>query len=720
MHRYVQVFENLPVLVIGEAILDRYSVGTARRTCTESAAPIVDVCEEQAAPGGAANTACNLAALGARVCFLTAVGEDAAAGQLRQLLGEAGVQAHLLAVAGRETLVKHRLVADGQILARFDRGSTAALPSEPVQHLLALLEAEWGRCRAVVVSDYRYGILGDPVIAALAGLQQRTSRTLVVDARDLTRYRKVGVSAVKPNYEEALGLLDNVQTAASRLETVTACRGQLLERTGASSVIVSLDREGVVLLERKGPARHIESTSQPGPNGPPYAHTTGAGDTFVAALALALAAGEKAEAAARLAQKAAGVVVARSGTARCSAADLEAELAWSQKQPKASPVTGWSAAQNILCVRLDAMGDVLMSTPALRALRRPDRRLTLLTSSAGGQIARLIPEVDEVIVYDAPWLKATAPRATSRPEYEMAAYLRQRQFDAAAIFTVFSQNPLPSAMLCYLAGIPLRLAHCHENPYQLLTNWILDPEPAQGIRHEVRRQLDLVATIGAYSPDERLSVRAGEKAHRQVQQLLAELGIGDGRPWLVIHPGATAPSRRYAPEGFAAVAERLVAEEGYTVLFTGNREEAGLIEQIRSKMVVPSFSLAGRLDLEELVALIAMAPLLVANNTGPVHIAAATGTPVVDLYALTNPQHTPWEVPHRVLSHDVPCKFCFKSLCPEGHNHCLQLVTPEQVLTAVRELSQYEHRRYFDPHLLPSRCSGGDAHQPDRSEFQRL
>ncbi len=100
-------------------------------------------------------------------------------------------------------------------------------------------------------------------------------------------------------------------------------------------------------------------------------------------------------------------------------------------------------------------------------------------------------------------------------------------------------------------------------------------------------------------------------------------------------------------------------------------------------MGVPSFSLAGELDLGELAALLAMAPLLIANNTGPVHIAAAVGTPVVDLYALTNPQHTPWGVPSRVLNHDVPCKYCYKSVCPEGHHDCLALVPPEAVVEAV-------------------------------------
>jgi ADP-heptose:LPS heptosyltransferase len=93
-----------------------------------------------------------------------------------------------------------------------------------------------------------------------------------------------------------------------------------------------------------------------------------------------------------------------------------------------------------------------------------------------------------------------------------------------------------------------------------------------------------------------------------------------------------------------------------------------------------------RLSLTELTALLEMAPLLISNNTGPVHMAAAVGTPVVDLYALTNPQHTPWGVPNRVLFHDVPCRICYKSICPEGHHHCLRLVEPETVVQAALEL----------------------------------
>lgn len=349
----------------------------------------------------------------------------------------------------------------------------------------------------------------------------------------------------------------------------------------------------------------------------------------------------------------------------------------------------WSEARNILAVRLDALGDVLMTTPALRALKegRPDRRLTLLTSPSGAAVARLVPEIDDVLVYEAAWMKATAPRRDSQPEYDMADRLRGLSFDAAVIFTVYSQSALPSAMLCYLADIPRRLAHCHENPYQLLTHWVRDPEPEQLVRHEVRRQLDLVATVGGRTSDERLSLSVPEEARASVRRLLEEAGVDEDRSWVVVHPGATAPSRRYPPESFAAALGALAREDGWQVVLTGSCDEGPLIEGIREQLGAPSISLAGQLDLAELAAVIERAPLLVCNNTGPAHVAAAVGTPVVDLYALTNPQHTPWAVPSRVLSHDVPCKYCYKSVCPEGHNDCLRLVRPEEVVRAARELS---------------------------------
>lgn len=348
----------------------------------------------------------------------------------------------------------------------------------------------------------------------------------------------------------------------------------------------------------------------------------------------------------------------------------------------------WDTAASVLCVRLDSLGDVLMTGPAIRAAKRsmPGRRVTLLTSPAGADAAALLPDVDRVIVYDAPWMKATEPRPSSAPDLRMIERLRRERFDASVIFTVYSQNPLPAAMLCYLADVPLRLAHCRENPYQLLTDWMPEIEPQQTVRHEVRRQLDLVAAAGWHTADEWLAVRITDSDRRVVDCLLDRLGLGADRRWVVVHPGASAPSRRYPPELFAQACGGLAADHGLRIVFTGGDGERSLIDGVRMRMTAPSSSLAGQLTLGQLAALLERAPLLIANNTGPVHLAAAVGTSVVDLYALTNPQHTPWGVPNRVLSYDVPCRNCYKSVCPEGHGNCLGLIPPEAVMSAAIDL----------------------------------
>lgn len=356
----------------------------------------------------------------------------------------------------------------------------------------------------------------------------------------------------------------------------------------------------------------------------------------------------------------------------------------------------WDTARDVLCVRLDQMGDVLMTTPALRAVRGTRRRrVTLLTSSAGAVVARHIPEVSDIIVYDPPWMKHSVHRPDAREDLAIIETLRARRFDAGIIFNVFSQSPLSVALLLYLAEIPLRLALSRENPYALLTDWVPDTEPANGIRHEVRRQLDLVRGVGFEHPDEKLSFTIPFGVSQRVTSLIESLSLRSS--WMIVHPGASASSRRYPPYLFAK-ALSIILKSGRQVIFTGSLEEVPLIEEIRAALPPETISLAGKLSLSELAALIDQAPLLLTNNTGPSHIAAAVGTPVVTLYALTNPQHTPWQVPSIVLSHDVPCRNCLKSVCPEGHNHCLTLIEPRDVAQACIHLFDATTRSLYGGH----------------------
>jgi lipopolysaccharide heptosyltransferase II len=352
----------------------------------------------------------------------------------------------------------------------------------------------------------------------------------------------------------------------------------------------------------------------------------------------------------------------------------------------------WSEARRILCVRLDTLGDVLMCTPAMRALReqRPGRTLTLMASGIGAAVARYLPEVDDTLVYRPPWMKHGAVQGADY-QLAMVRQLREAAFDAAVIFTTCTQSPLPAAMLCYLAEVPLRLAHCRENPYDLLTDWVseTDLDARRGIRHEVQRQLDLVEAVGCRASHTRLSFEVPAAAQEEAGLMLAELGIVQGQPWILMHPGASAASRRYPPRHWATLVRMVHEQLDLPVVLTGDDAEKALIDEIRAQSgVAPHhvLALAGQLDLAQLAALIQLASVAVSNNTGPAHIAAAVGTPIVDLYALTNPQHTPWQVENRVLYHDVPCRYCYKSTCPQGHHACLEQLEPAEVLAAIQEL----------------------------------
>lgn len=353
----------------------------------------------------------------------------------------------------------------------------------------------------------------------------------------------------------------------------------------------------------------------------------------------------------------------------------------------ANQARDWGAdVKRVLCIRLDNLGDVLMTTPALHALRRaqPGRHLTLLASRAGKAAAPFIDAIDDVIEHDAPWVKQDAP-IDALADLAMRARLNAAHFDAAVIFSVYSQNPLPAAMLCHLAGIPLRLAHCRENPYGLLSDWVQETEPQQGTRHEVERQLALVARVGARAADTRMRFNVRPEDAMSLAQKLRARDVDPRAPFVVVHPGASAASRRYPVERFAEVIERLRTQLQWPMLVTGSRGEGSLCRNACAA-TSGAIDLSGALELGELAALIQRARVLVSNNSGPVHLASALGTPVVDLYALTNPQHMPWQTPHRVLYHDVPCRWCYRSVCAEGHHACLVGVSVDEVVSAVLEL----------------------------------
>ena len=323
---------NLNVMVIGEAMLDGYLEGYSDRLCPEAPVPIVTVTNRLYVPGGAANTAVNVRSLGSRVTFISVIGDDWEGDKLQQALSERDVSTkHIFIQPNRQTLTKQRVTASSQILVRFDSGTTNPIDARTEQVLIDELERTFPECDAAIVSDYGYGILTEKVIDALAKLQRRYQRILVVDSKNLTAYRHLDVTAVKPNYDQVLQLLKfppflrGDKGGIFRAEQITPYAEKLLNLTGAKIAAVTLDAEGAIIFEHNLPP-HRTYTQPTIP-----ARTTGAGDTFCCALALALAAGAATPEAADFASAAAGVAIAKDGTTACSAEELQQFLSPTNK-----------------------------------------------------------------------------------------------------------------------------------------------------------------------------------------------------------------------------------------------------------------------------------------------------------------------------------------------------------------------------------------------------
>jgi ADP-heptose:LPS heptosyltransferase len=297
---------------------------------------------------------------------------------------------------------------------------------------------------------------------------------------------------------------------------------------------------------------------------------------------------------------------------------------------------------------------------------------------------------------------------------QLAALLRQRRFDAAVIFTVFSQNPLPTALILHMAGIRNILAYCRENPYQLLAPWIPDEEPYHLLRHQVKRDLDLVASVGAFTDDDTIRLRLPENA-AGLSRKLKSAGVDELRPWLILHPGVSEEKRQYPVRRWIEAGKMIADKLNYQILITGIAAEAPLAKDLAGGMGAGAVSLAGCLHLEEFILLIKGSPLLISVNTSSVHIAAALRTPTIVLYALTNPQHAPWKATGKVLPFSVPAHL-------RSRNEVLRFVqarfftneeltvSPEEIYTTTFDTLVKKERRPIPEIIMPRISSADQEH----------
>lgn len=347
----------------------------------------------------------------------------------------------------------------------------------------------------------------------------------------------------------------------------------------------------------------------------------------------------------------------------------------------------WLAARNILAVRLDNIGDILMLGPALHAIKEtsPEARITLLASPAGATAAPLLPWIDDVIVWRPVWqdVGGRMPFDPAR-EYQLISLLAEHKFDAAIIFTSFSQTPHTPGYVCYLAGIPLRAGESKEFGGSTLSTEL---RGAPDGMHQVERNLRLVEQLGFVVRERQLVVAISDEARAAVPALLESAGLDPRQPYILLHPGASAKARRYPVERFGAVAH-LLTQRGWPVLVTGTEREQAMIETV-SQLAPQVKCLMGGTSLTEYAALVEQATLVVCNDTLPMHLADAVGTPEVVLFSGTDyeSQWRPRLTPATLLRRDTVCHPCYLFECPIGIP-CLDIPAGEVVEAIEHLLSQ--------------------------------
>jgi ADP-heptose:LPS heptosyltransferase len=339
-------------------------------------------------------------------------------------------------------------------------------------------------------------------------------------------------------------------------------------------------------------------------------------------------------------------------------------------------MSGASQFSRVLVARLDSLGDVLLTGPAVRAVAA-SAKVTMLVRTGLAEAAEMLPGVDDVMEFDAPWVLFDPPPVRPQVIADLISEVEARCFDAALVLSSFHQSPLPLALLLRMAKVPWIGAICDDYPGSLLD---LRHRVADGLP-ESERNLTLANAAGFVADEKgaRLDVR------RPLPDVTARVGT---EPYVVVHPGAAVPARRPTAAHSRAIVAALTGA-GHRVVITGSVEEATLTGFVAGGR---ASDLGGQLSLPELAAVLAGAEVVVVPNTGPAHLAAAVGRPVVSLFAPVVPaqQWAPYGVPLVLLGDQhAPCRNTRMRSCSVPDHPCLSSIDPQEVVAAVAELRSH-------------------------------
>jgi heptosyltransferase-2 len=320
------------------------------------------------------------------------------------------------------------------------------------------------------------------------------------------------------------------------------------------------------------------------------------------------------------------------------------------------------------------IGDAVLAIPAMKTVRErfAEAEITLLVRPWVAGLFTSAPFVDSL------W---SIPRPAGLADrWRIARQIRERRFDLAFLFP----NSFESALTIFLGRVPLRVGYPTDGRRCLLTDAIA---PARNTRHQTQYYLDLVRMPQRPAAAPSIEITATPEEKIAARRLLAAEGVPDGEHFLVLNPGAAYGSaKRWGEDRFAAVGDRLSSDLHYRVVMIGSESEKAVSEQVRRHMRMPAAILTGKTTLETLIGVLSESSLLITNDSGPMHIAAALGIPTVAVFGSTDEHVTGPCGPHtRVVKHPVECSPCLLRECPIDHR-CMALVTVEDVCSAAKDL----------------------------------
>ncbi len=313
----IERFNGKTVLVIGDIMVDVYLQGSCSRIAPEASIPIVDLQTKKVCLGGAANVAANLKAMGAKVLICSVAGCDDGLAMAKDLLEKMGIESHCIVKdENRHTLIKTRVSSNSQTIVRYDEGTTEWIGANSEANLILQIEAVHGFCDAILIADYNKGVLSDGILKTIYELQKKSKKFLAIDTKNFERFALLKPDLIKPNYVEALDLIEEEKDFKNRPLQIQRGNKILWKKAQAKFCAVTLDQEGVCFFKKDSFLFHLPAQISSMP------YVSGAGDTFISACLLGLISNSAVKIAATIAMEAAFIAIQKENTAICYVEEL--------------------------------------------------------------------------------------------------------------------------------------------------------------------------------------------------------------------------------------------------------------------------------------------------------------------------------------------------------------------------------------------------------------